>query len=207
MAWFRRTPVPRAEGEVDLAADTVDDSRMRRLIELSEQLRAAGVSYEEIDERARFDGVPFNAALETLHKERATRSERGAAAVEFAIVAPLLFMLVFAVIQFGLAFLQVQTIRGAVREGGRAAAVGGTVDEARDKVIEAATGTIPESLKDSIDVDTTCEKGDNQQGTDVAVSFPVGALNGGTGIKVEIPFIPTITLSPDVAAHFRCEVS
>jgi hypothetical protein len=207
MAWLRRTPAVRADDEVDLTRDGVDGARMSRLIELSEHVRAAGVSYEEIQERARREGVPFNAALEALHKERVAGAERGAAAVEFAIVAPLLFMLVFAVIQFGIAFLEVQTIRGAVREGGRAAAVGGTVDEARDKVIEAATGTIPASLKDSIDVDTTCERGDDQQGTDVAVSFPVGALNGGTGIEVEIPFIPTMNLSPVVTAHFRCEVS
>jgi hypothetical protein len=47
------------------------------------------------------------------------RREDGASAVEFALVAPLLFMLVFGIIGFGLAFLQVQSIRTAVREGGR----------------------------------------------------------------------------------------
>ena len=205
MGWFRRTPVP--ADEIVLAADTVDDARMARLIELSERLRAAGVSYDAIQERAERDRVPFNAALEALHRERVVGSERGAAAVEFAIVVPLLFMLVFAVIQFGIAFMELQTIRGAVREGGRAAAVGGTVEDAQDKVVAAATGTIPESLKDSIAVTSSCEKGMGQDGTDVAVSFPIGSLNGGTGIQVDIPFIPTITLSPVVTAHFRCEVS
>jgi len=133
--------------------------------------------------------------------------ERGAAAVEFAIVAPLLFMVVFAIIQFGIAFMQIQTIRGAVREGGRAAAVGGSIDEAQDKVLSAAVGTIPASLKGSITVATTCEKGMDQEGTDVAVSFPVSALNGGAGIQIDIPFVPSMTLGPTVTAHFRCEVS
>jgi Flp pilus assembly protein TadG len=205
VGWFRRTSV--SDDEIFLAGDTVDDARMARLIELSERLRAAGVSYDEIQERAQRDRVPFNAALEALHKEGVVGSERGAAAVEFAIVAPLLFMLVFAVIQFGIAFMEVQTIRGAVREGGRAAAVGGTVDDAQNRVLNAATGTIPDSLKGSISVTSACVKGTNQAGTDVAVSFPVGALNGGAGIQVEIPFIPTITLDPVVTAHFRCEVS
>jgi Flp pilus assembly protein TadG len=205
VGWFRRTALP--SDEVILTSDTVDDARMGRLIELSERLRAAGVSYDEIQQRAERDRVPFNAALEALHQERLAGPERGAAAVEFAIVAPLLFMLVFAVIQFGIAFMEVQTIRGAVREGGRAAAVGGTVEQARDKVLNAATGTIPASLEDSIAVASSCEKGMDQEGTDVAVSFPVGSLNGGTGIRVEIPFVPTITLSPVVTAHFRCEVS
>jgi Flp pilus assembly protein TadG len=205
VGWFRRTPVP--DDEIVLTGDTVDDARMARLIELSERLRDVGVSYDDIQERAERDRVPFNAALEVLHRERVVGSERGAAAVEFAIVAPLLFMLVFAVIQFGIAFMQVQTIRGAVREGGRAAAVGGTVDDAQTRVMIAATGTIPDSLKGSISVTSSCVKGTNQAGTDVAVAFPVGALNGGTGIQVEIPFIPTITLDPIVTAHFRCEVS
>ncbi|TMK55409.1 MAG: pilus assembly protein [Actinobacteria bacterium] len=58
---------------------------------------------------------------------RRLRGERGASAVELALIAPLLFMLVFGIIGFGLAFLQVQSIRTAVREGGRAAAVGASV--------------------------------------------------------------------------------
>ena len=55
------------------------------------------------------------------------RREEGASAVEFAILAPLLFMLLFGIIGFGLAFLQVQSIRTAVREGGRYAATGASV--------------------------------------------------------------------------------
>ena len=50
--------------------------------------------------------------------------QEGASAVEFALIAPLLFMLVFAIVYFGLAFMRMQTMRSAVREGGRAAAVG-----------------------------------------------------------------------------------
>ena len=52
------------------------------------------------------------------------RREEGASAVEFALIAPLLFMLVFGIIYFGIAFLRMQTLRSSVREGGRAAAVG-----------------------------------------------------------------------------------
>ena len=44
------------------------------------------------------------------------RSEHGAAAVEFAIIAPLLFMLIFGMLQYGLAFFQVQNLRSAARE-------------------------------------------------------------------------------------------
>jgi hypothetical protein len=49
--------------------------------------------------------------------------------VEFALIAPVLFMLIFAILGFGIAFMQLQTIRGAVREGARISAVGATVSK------------------------------------------------------------------------------
>lgn len=51
------------------------------------------------------------------------RDERGAAAVEFALVAPLLFMLVFAIIDFGFGFHAWDATQNAAREGARAGAV------------------------------------------------------------------------------------
>ena len=52
--------------------------------------------------------------------------EDGAAAVEFALIVGLLAMLVFGMMEYGLAFMQVQTLRAATREGARVAAVAGT---------------------------------------------------------------------------------
>lgn len=50
------------------------------------------------------------------------RSERGAAAVEFAIVLPLLFLLVFGIMDFGRAFFIKNNLVAAMREGARLAA-------------------------------------------------------------------------------------
>lgn len=47
------------------------------------------------------------------------RSEHGAAMVEFAIVAPLLFMLVFGIIDFGRALFVFNNLTNAAREGAR----------------------------------------------------------------------------------------
>ena len=55
--------------------------------------------------------------------QKRSLSERGAAAVEFAIVAPLLFLLVFAIIDFGFAFHGWDAIQNAAREGARVGAV------------------------------------------------------------------------------------
>ena len=52
------------------------------------------------------------------------KKENGAAAVEFAILLPLLVGLVFGIIEFGLLLYNQQVITNASREGARAAIVG-----------------------------------------------------------------------------------
>ena len=47
------------------------------------------------------------------------RREEGAAAVEFALIVGLLAILVFGLLEYGLAFWQVQNLRAAAREGAR----------------------------------------------------------------------------------------
>src|SRR5215216_1317851 len=51
------------------------------------------------------------------------RSERGAALVEFALVVPLLMLMMCATIDFGLAVYTLNNLTAAAREGGRYAAV------------------------------------------------------------------------------------
>lgn len=75
---------------------------------------------------------------------RAGRREDGAALVEFAFVAPLLFLLVFGIIEFGWGFLQYLDVRHGARETARLAAVnyrttaGPTADEQRTQIITEA---------------------------------------------------------------------
>ena len=60
---------------------------------------------------------------------------RGAAAVEFAIVAPLFFLLVFGMIEFGRMVMVQQVITNGSREGARIAVLdGATTDEVRTAV-------------------------------------------------------------------------
>jgi Flp pilus assembly protein TadG len=53
-------------------------------------------------------------------------SERGASAVEFAIIISLLFVVLFGIIQFGIAYNRYQGLQAAAREGARVASVGDT---------------------------------------------------------------------------------
>lgn len=75
--------------------------------------------------------------------------EDGAAAVEFAIIAPLLFLLIFGIIQFGIFFAQDLALSNAARQAARAAAVPSTGDcasifnEVRQGAVTIALNTDP----------------------------------------------------------------
>jgi Flp pilus assembly protein TadG len=56
-------------------------------------------------------------------RERRQERSRGAVLVEFALVAPVLFLIVFGIIEFGWLFLQNIDVRHGAREGARLAAV------------------------------------------------------------------------------------
>jgi len=55
--------------------------------------------------------------------QRRGRGDGGVALVEFAIVAPIFFLLVFGIMEFGWAFYQHLDVRHGAREGARLAAV------------------------------------------------------------------------------------
>ena len=66
------------------------------------------------------------------------RDDDGAAAVEFALVLPILVLLLFGIIQFGIVYDAQLTITHAAREGVRRAAVGGNL-AAVQAVVDAQT--------------------------------------------------------------------
>jgi Flp pilus assembly protein TadG len=135
------------------------------------------------------------------------RHEDGASAVEFALIAPLLFMLLFGIIGFGLAFLRVQSIRTAVREGGRTAAVGAPVATTQQTTVSASSGYIPSDQAARVAVSSSlagrCTA--NNIGDDVTVTYDTSNLPEG-GVIVRIPLLPDIVMTPVITASFRCEV-
>jgi Flp pilus assembly protein TadG len=62
------------------------------------------------------------------------RDERGASAVEFAIVAALLFLILFGIIEFGITFNRVQGLNSAGREGARSASIGAPIGDVVTRV-------------------------------------------------------------------------
>ena len=83
------------------------------------------------------------------------RKEDGAAAVEFAIVASLFFMLVFGIIDFGFAFHSWNNAANAAREGARKAAVSADTAAIQARTIAAASTLDPTKLT----VQVLCSRG------------------------------------------------
>jgi Flp pilus assembly protein TadG len=112
----------------------------------------------------------------------AIRSERGQTMTEFALVLPLLVMLLFGIIQFGVTFNHYLTLTDAVRAGARKGAVsrhekdpvGVTVDQVR----RAATDLKPADLQ--VAVVSSWDAGDE---VEVSASYPYSIKVLGMTIK------------------------
>jgi Flp pilus assembly protein TadG len=75
-----------------------------------------------------------------------TNAERGQAAVELALVTPLLFVLLLAVVQIGLVIRDDVLVVDAAREGARAAAVD-PAPGAAEKAVRQVPGLDPSRLR------------------------------------------------------------
>lgn len=103
---------------------------------------------------------------------RATR-DRGAAAVEFALVLPLLLILVFGIIDFGFMVNRASLINNAARDGAREGSLHGTKSEVA-AVATAALGGVPGAT-----VAVTCKKPDASA---CGVNYDAAIASGGTTV-------------------------
>lgn len=71
------------------------------------------------------------------------QSERGAAAVEFALLAPILIMLILGIMEFGRAYNVQVSLTNAAREGARSMAISKNENTARARAIYAAAHLNP----------------------------------------------------------------
>ncbi len=132
------------------------------------------------------------------------KAERGAVAVEFALIVGILLTIVFAVIEFGLFFSRYQVFQGAAREAARVASVGGNQEAILTRVEDAArpydvTGPITVTVDNKTAGETPCD-GDTR-GDRVEVRWEQQFEDA-----IVLPFIPDISFSTGVGGVFRCEL-
>jgi Flp pilus assembly protein TadG len=128
-----------------------------------------------------------------------THEERGAAAVEMALILPVLILLVFGIIQFSLAYNRQQGLHAAAREGARIASLSATTStEISDRVTDSLDGITFQSTPDIDIVPGLTQPCEGRSGQTVVVT--VTADN-----TIDIPLFggPTVTLTG--RGEFRCE--
>jgi Flp pilus assembly protein TadG len=138
--------------------------------------------------------------MRTLHRK--VRSDRGVVAVEFALILPVLLLIVVGTIEFGRVYSQIQVYNGAAREGARCAAVMSSgfsgcddlsdvqarINDASDPYADPPAATITPTTGCTIDT----------IGQDVSVSWD-------QPLHLSIPFWGNIDFTSRIEATFRCE--
>ncbi len=109
------------------------------------------------------------------------RSQRGQALIEFAFIAPLLFVFLFAIVDFGIAIDRRITLQHSVRESARYAAVHTNELDIKQRAVDQAQGIIELADVDVCYEDTDLDATFGEPGEDVRVSatftweFPIMA--------------------------------
>jgi Flp pilus assembly protein TadG len=129
-----------------------------------------------------------------------TRNEDGAAAVEFALISTILFLLIFGIIEFGQAYSQYQVFQGAAREGARVAAVGGTAAQVIARVKESANPFVINGRPGI----TVAVEGGGSQCTSDTISKKV-TVKWRQVFDIQLPFVPPIDTRTWIQAVFKCE--
>jgi Flp pilus assembly protein TadG len=101
-----------------------------------------------------------------MTRRRRLREEKGQTMVEFALALPLLLLVMFAVIQFGVTYNDYITLTDATRAGARKAAVSRHEDDPEAVAIEAVENSAGGLDLDDLDVSVT---GTFEHGEDVTV--------------------------------------
>lgn len=120
--------------------------------------------------------------------------ERGAAAVEFAIILTVLIVLVMAILEFGREYSRYQVFQGAAREGGRLAAVRAANGAVIDRIYDASEPYVPSSTPEVSPSECTIDT----KGQAVTVSWE-------QGFDLDIAFWGDVTFTRPISAVFRCE--
>jgi len=125
------------------------------------------------------------------------RSIKGQTLVEFALIAPIVFILLFGIIDFGMALDHRIVLQHAVREGARYAAVHDGCTDIQDRTKERAGSLIPDPHNT------------------VVVAYDHNPASAGNTVKVTAPFsydFPLMsrfgvgTINVDVSASARLEM-
>ncbi len=116
---------------------------------------------------------------------------------EFALVLPVLMMILFGIIEFGLVFSRSQAVEAAAREGGRLASLSSTTANDVSNRVDATLTGIPFDSPPSVAINPTVGcAGREGESVTVTVTAPH---------QITIPFALDRQVTLTGQAVFRCE--
>lgn len=124
-----------------------------------------------------------------------TKDQRGAAAVELALVLPILATLIFGAVECGRYFYAKNTLTHAAREGARVLALGGTAGDVA-ATVDGTDGDLATTIAFP-NGETCVPPSDSATGTPAAVTTSVD-------FTISIPFITVSVPDPTSTAVMRC---
>jgi Flp pilus assembly protein TadG len=117
-----------------------------------------------------------------IGKKSQIRSERGQSTTEFALVLPILALLLFGIIQFGITFNHYVTLTDATRAGARKAAVGRQVADPVGTAVQAVRDSAKDLNQGDLNVSVTSTWQPGQDVT-VAATYPYSISLLGMVVK------------------------
>ena len=120
-----------------------------------------------------------------MRSRKFIHNEEGAAVVEFALVMPILALIIFGIIDFGRAFYTVNNIISAVREGARYGAI----------LAAPMSTTGQREIRDRVRNVSQPFGGDSLRDEQILIEFPEGEL-----VRVRVENYPFRPLTPIAGA-------
>lgn len=120
-------------------------------------------------------------------------ADRGAVAAEFALMIPMLLLLIFGMIQLGLTYQRQEAVNAAAREGARVASLPTSSEtDVCNRVAAALNGSGFTAIP-------TCSRSNS------CVSADSVTVTVSVGNTIDIPFFGTPTFTLTGQGDFRCE--
>ena len=124
--------------------------------------------------------------------QKPSHPERGAAMVEFAVILPVLLMVLFGIIEFGLAISKAHTIQAAAHEAARVAAVAGSTAE----VTARAELVLGESVGSGLTISGPCGASDTLRLVEVTIRVPH---------TISVPLVNEWNINLESTATTQCQ--
>ena len=133
-------------------------------------------------------------------------AESGTTAVEFSLIATLLFMFLFGILHFGLAYNRQQGLHAAAREGARLASLAASVEDA--DVFERVRTAAPSCVDPDDVVVTITPTGDTScPAAGDLVTVAVDVNDPSNRYQAFIPGLSAFTPDFSVSATYMCEAA